>query len=343
MKVLITGAAGFVGSHLVDACLAKGQTVRVIVRESSDLTYLKTLGSRIEIVSGDLQDAAAVDRATRGIDVIHHPAGRVTDVGSYADFFGANVLATRLLLSAARKNRVPRFVFVSSPSIFSEGHDHLDCDESLAYPKRFANYYAETKAISEQDVLAANSPDMITCSLRPRGIWGLRDKTGFLPKLLSALQKGKLKNLAPGKRVMASLCHVHNIAEACLLAAESNRVAGQAYFICDREAVSVWELIDRIGGMYGLGPVQGEVNPKVLGFAVAFLEALWMLPGMKKRYAPPLSRYSLGLLTLHSSYSIAKAQRDFAYPARVTLEQGLKELKAWTDANGGLEALLRYV
>lgn len=343
MTVLITGAAGFVGSHLVDACLAKGQAVRVIVRESSDLSYLKTLASRIEIVRGDLEEASAVERATKGIDAIYHPAGRVTDVGSYADFFRANVLATRNLLNAAKKNRVPRFVFVSSPSIFSDNTDQLNCDESLPYPKTFANFYAETKAISEQDVLAANGADLITCALRPRGIWGLRDKTGFVPKLLSALQKGKLKNLAPGKRVMASLCHVRNIAEACTQAAESSRVAGQAYFICDREPVAVWELIDRIGAMYGLGPVTGTVNPKVLGVAVEVLEAIWKIPGMKTRYAPPLSRYSAGLLTMHSSYSIAKAERDFGYKASVTLEEGLKEMKEWTDAHGGLQALLRYV
>ncbi len=343
MKYLITGAAGFVGSHLVDRCLARGIGVRVMVRRSSELSYLKTLGDRIEIVYGDLTDADAVDRAAVGIDVIIHPAGRVTDWGSREDFIAANCVATDNLLAAARKQRVPRFVFVSSPSIFADDRDHLDFDEMQPYPKRFANYYAETKALSEQAVLKANSPSLMTCSLRPRGIWGPRDKSGFLPKLIFAMHQGKLKNLAPGKKVMTSICHVHNFADACLAAAVSPRVAGQAYFIADREQLVLWDFLAEVGKMLNLKPIQGSVPPLLLKALVEIFELLWKIPALRKTRSPRISRYSASLLTKHGTYSINKAVRDFGYNPKMDLQTGLKELKASIENNGGLEEFLKHV
>jgi nucleoside-diphosphate-sugar epimerase len=343
MKALITGAAGFVGSHLVDTCLAQGHSVRVIVRKTSDLSYLKTLGDRIEIVYGDLVDCESVFKAAAGMDVIFHPAGRVTDFGSREDFYSANCLATEHLLEAAKAAKVPRFVFVSSPSIFADNEDHVNFDETRPYPKHYANYYAETKAISEREVLAANSPSLVTCSLRPRGIWGPRDKSGFLPKLISSIAKGKLKNLAPGKKVMTSICHVQNIADACLLAAQSPNVGGQAYFIADREQLVLWDFLDEVAKTFGLRPIQGSVNPLVLDMLVGLVELIWKVPALKHKKSPPISRYSAGLLTKHGTYSIAKAQKDFGYNPCVNPHQGLKDLKTEIDANGGLEEFLKHV
>ncbi|RYZ55083.1 MAG: NAD-dependent epimerase/dehydratase family protein [Proteobacteria bacterium] len=343
MKALITGAAGFVGSHLVDSCLAQGHSVRVIVRKSSDLTYLKTLEDRIEIVYGDLTDCESVLKAAAGMDVIFHPAGRVTDWGSREDFYQANCVATEHLLEAAKAAKVPRFVFVSSPSIFADNEDHIDFDETKPYPKHYANYYAETKAISEREVLAANSPTLVTCSLRPRGIWGPRDKSGFLPKLMSSIAKGKLKNLAPGKKVMTSICHVQNIADACLLAAASPNVGGKAYFIADDEQLVLWDFLDEVARTFGLKPIEGSVNPVILNFLVGMIELIWKIPALKNKKSPPISRYSASLLTKHGTYSIARATKDFGYRPRVSPHQGLKDLKKDIDAHGGLDEFLKHV
>jgi 2-alkyl-3-oxoalkanoate reductase len=343
MKVLITGASGFLGGHLVDHALAAGDSVRVILRansDSSNLTqHVQRTPDRIEIVRGDLVDAAIVNTITRDIDVIYHSAGRVTDEGSYAQFYDANVLATRHLVDAAKVNRVPRFVFVSSPSIFTDYQDHLGMDETVPYPEKYANYYAHTKALSEQYVLAANSADLLTCSLRPRGIWGPRDRAGFMPKLTSALARGKLKNLAPGKAVQASICHVQNIADACLAAARSDKVAGQAYFIADAQPVLVWDLIDRVTHLFGLPPVTGEVNPRLLAAVVFIFETLWKIPALKHHYSPPISRYGASMLTLHSTYKLDKAKRDFGYAPQMDLDTGLRLWKQWVDQNGGLAML----
>ncbi len=341
MRALITGASGFLGGHLVDHALAAGDSVRVVLRQSSDLSYLERYRDKIDIVRGDLVDARTADAITKDIDVIYHSAGRVTDEGGFATFYAANVQATQYLIDAAKSNQVQRFVFVSSPSIFTDYQDHLNMDESAPYPAKYANYYAHTKALAEQYVLAANAKGFITCSLRPRGIWGPRDRQGFLPKLASALARGKLKHLAPGKPVQVSICHVQNIADACLAAARSNQVGGQAYFIADAQPVLVWDFINNIADVFGLPPVKGQVHPAVLATAVFVFENLWKIPLLKNNYSPPLSRYAASMLTLHNTYTLAKAQRDFGYAPRMDRQNGLRDLKQWVDQNGGVERFCR--
>ncbi|RZA25397.1 MAG: NAD-dependent epimerase/dehydratase family protein [Proteobacteria bacterium] len=341
MKVLITGAAGFLGSHILDRALELGHEAHVIVRKSSKTNYIDSLSSPVTKHISDLADAEGVAKACEGMDLIIHSAGRVTDHGSYEDFRKDNVVATENLLQGAKKHGVKQFVFVSSPSIFAANEDHVQVDETISYPKLYANYYAETKSISEQAVLAANSPTLFTCSLRPRGIWGERDYNGFFPKLLTALYRGKLKDFAAGKKVHASVCHAKNIADACFqAAAHPNRTAGQAYFIADAENVYVWDLVEEVGARLGLPKVGPRVNQTVLNAAVSLIETIWAIPYLRKNHSPPISRYSLGMLTNHTTYSIAKAQKDFGYAPKYSMSKNLDDLIAWIEKDGGLKKYL---
>src|SRR5206468_6581108 len=135
VKALVTGASGFLGSHIVDACARAGDTVRVLVRPSSDLSYLRTVEG-VEYAYGDLSDAASVRAAVRGVDVVYHAAARLTDHGGRAQFLDVNVVGTRRLLDPARAGGAGRFVFVSSPSAVMDGADQVGIDESTPYPAR---------------------------------------------------------------------------------------------------------------------------------------------------------------------------------------------------------------
>lgn len=341
VKVLVTGAAGFLGSHIVDRSLALGHETHVIVRKTSRSRYLENLAPRIHKHIGDLTNPEAVEKACRGMDLIIHSAGRVTDFGAYEDFYRDNVLATETLLKAARKTGVKKFVFISSPSIFSADEDHVNVDESIPYPNVYMNFYAKTKSLAEQLVLSSNSPELFTCSLRPRGIWGERDYNGFFPKLLKALKLGKLKDFSQGKKVEASLCHAANIAEACFQAADhSSTTAGEAYFITDDKNVYVWDLIETVGRRLNLPKLGPKVNDKVLQAAVHAIEALWKLPILYKRRSPPISRYSLGMLQNHTTYSVAKAKRDFGYSPKISMAHNLEDFLRWIEEDGGLDSYL---
>ncbi len=340
MNVLITGGAGFLGGHLVDACVERGDNVRVIVRKTSDLTHLSTLSDKIEIIYGDLTDPLVTATITKDIDIIFHSAARVVDFGSYTQFVSTNITATEYLLGSAQAHGVQKFIFVSSPSVVAEDRDQLNIDESYPLPTKFLNYYSETKARAEQLVLKANAPGFMTCAIRPRGIWGPRDKSGFIPKVLANLKAGKMKNLAGNKTVLASLCHVENAVHACLLAGLSNNTGGKAYFITDGENNDLWRLIDRLAQQYNLPPVKENINPIVLKSLVNICELIWMFPWPKNSYSPPVSRYKVGLITNSSTYNINRAKQDFGYVPRVDLNEGLEKLKQWVENNGGLDSFI---
>lgn len=340
-RVLVTGASGFLGSHIVDACLAEGNDVRVLVRPSSDLSYLRTLRG-VEVHHGDLSSTAGLDEATRGVDVVYHSAARVVDYGSRHDFEEANVEGTRRLLDASRRSGVARFVFVSSPSVVADGSDQIDIDESYPYPKRYLNRYSETKAIAERVVLAANSPRLVTCAIRPRAVWGPRDRQGYMPKLLGKLLRGEMPDVSGGRSIRASLCYCENAARACLLSSRSDAAGGKAYFVTDDETVDIWQFMRRLGSLFGAPPMRRRVHPTVLRGIATVVDALWMFPPLGHRRPPPLSRYSVSLLTCSSTYRTTAAQRDFGYTPVVSVEEGLSRLVAWIESIGGVGEFVRH-
>jgi nucleoside-diphosphate-sugar epimerase len=342
MNVLVTGASGFLGSHIVDRCLAQGDRVRVLVRPSSDCSYLQSL-SNIDFAVGDITNRTAVSDASRDVDVVYHSAARVSDYGTRAQFWSQNVAATEHLLDAARSNGVKRFVFVSSPSVVMDGSDQIDIDERVPYPTRYLNLYSETKAAAERCVLEANGPTFTTCSLRPRAIWGPRDRTGYMPKLIAKLMTGRMPDLSAGKRVYASLCYCENAAAACTLAARADSVGGKAYFVTDGEKTDVWAFMAEVAALFGLPPISRSVSPSTLRAVVGAVEWLWRVPFLAHRYSPPISRYSMTLLTSTSTYDIRRANIDFGYQPTIDRATGLSRLKAWIDSIGGVSEYVRHV
>lgn len=337
MRVLVTGASGFLGGHIVDECVLAGDTVRVLVRPTSDLGHLRTVPG-IEIVTGDLADPAAVQEAADGVDVVYHSAARVAEHGSPGQFREANVTATRRLLDAARFGGADRFVFVSSPSVVMNGKDQLGIDEREPYPQRHLNLYSSTKAEAEALVLAADSPEFTTCAIRPRAVWGPRDWNGFMPKLLARMLDGRMPDLSGGRPVMTSLCYCTNAAQACLRAARSDRVGGRAYFVTDRETTDVWAFMAQTAELFGARPPARAVPPLVRDAVVEAAELVWRIPYLSRRYSPPLSRYSAALLTRSTTYDTGAARRDFGYLPEVDRVTGLGRLKRWVDGIGGVEA-----
>ncbi|MFA7761786.1 NAD-dependent epimerase/dehydratase family protein [Streptomyces sp. NRRL S-448] len=347
VKILVTGASGFLGGHLVDGALRQGHQVRALVRPGRDAVRLGSLPG-VEVVTGDLTDGDSLGRAAEGCEAVLHSAARVVDHGSRAQFEAANVTGTQRLLAAARSAGARRFVFVSSPSALMrvrEG-DRLGIDESTPYPERWFNLYCETKAIAEQYVRAADGPEFTTCAIRPRGIWGPRDHAGFLPRMVEAMHAGRLPDLSGGKRVLVSLCHVDNAVDACLRAAlaPAARVGGKAYYVVDREETDLWPFLARVGALFDCPPPAPRI-PLVLGRGLAAaVETGWHLRhrspggGGGTDTAPPLSRYMMALLTRSATYDTAAARHDLGYVAPRTQADGLRALGEWVNEVGGVAA-----
>ncbi|MFE3793889.1 NAD-dependent epimerase/dehydratase family protein [Nocardia tengchongensis] len=342
MKALVTGASGFLGGAIVRRLVRDGDyEVAILARPTSNLRDLAEVIDRVEVVTGDLTDAASLDRATKGVDVVFHSAARVDDRGTRAQFVAENVTATENLLRAAQRNGAARFVFISSPSALMDrdGGDQIDIDESVPYPSRYLNHYSETKAAAERLVLTSNTPEFSTCALRPRAIWGAGDRSGPIVRLLGRAGEGTLPDLSYGRQVYASLCHVDNIAEACVLAARSEQAGGKAYFIADAERTDVWGFLGEVAAGLGYPMPTRQPNPRVLAAIVAAIETVWRIPFVAVRWSPPLSRYVVALMTRTATYDTTAATRDLGYHPIVDRDTGLAEFLTWLESQGGAVAL----
>src|SRR5580704_3784045 len=126
-RYLITGATGFVGSHVAEACVEHGYSVSTIARPSSDTALLERLGA--SILRGDLTDAGLLRRAVESADVIVHCAAKVGDRGRVEDYRTVNVEALRKLLDACKGQPLQRFIHMSSLGVYAERH-HFGSDET---------------------------------------------------------------------------------------------------------------------------------------------------------------------------------------------------------------------
>ncbi|MGW4366365.1 NAD-dependent epimerase/dehydratase family protein [Nocardia takedensis] len=344
MKVLVTGASGFLGGALTRKLVADGEhDVSILVRRGSNLADLGSAREQVRPVLGDLTDPASLAEATRGMDAVVHSAARVDERGTRAQFQRENVGATVDLVTSARAHGARRFVFVSSPSALMErdGGDLLDVDESLPYPRRYLNLYSETKAAAEQAVLAANSAEFTTCALRPRAIWGAGDRSGPIVRLLDRTATGDLPDLSYGRTVHASLCHVDNVVDACVRALDAPAVGGKAYFLADAERTDVWGFLGEVADLLGYPRPTRRPDPRVLAAVVAVIETLWRVPAIATRWSPPLSRYAVALMTRSATYDTSAAARDLGYRPIVTRAEGLASFLNWLAAEGGVTELTK--
>ena len=322
MRVLVTGGGGFLGSAICRQLHARGDEVIAFQRSAAD--ELKKLGIKIE--KGDITDVDRLIAAAKGVDAIIHTAAKAGLSVNYDDYFGPNVTGTENVLEACRSNGIGKLVFTSSPSVTHSDGDIEGGDESLPYPDTYNSPYPETKALSEKQVMSANSPDLQTVSLRPHLIWGPGD-SHLLPKLLEKARHGKLK--LPGPEKLIDTVYIDNAARAHILALDKLEthpeiVGGKTYFISNDEPLSQGRIIGELLKAAGLTVDIQAVSPRLAIAAGTVLETGWKLFGL--RSDPPLTRWSAEHLSTAHWYDISAAKRDLGYAAEISIEEGLKRL-----------------
>ncbi|MFA7062399.1 MAG: NAD-dependent epimerase/dehydratase family protein, partial [Pedobacter sp.] len=275
MNVLVTGGGGFLGSAIIRQLVERGDTVRSYSR--SAYPELARLG--VEQIQGDLADRDALIKAAQGCECIYHVAAKAGIWGSYHEFHQANVTGTENVLAACYQHGIERLVYTSSPSVVFDGRDVAGGDETLPYPAHFEAHYPHTKALAEQLVLAANSTDLATVSLRPHLIWGPGDNH-LVPRIVAKARAGRLRRIG-NRPCLVDTVYVDNAARAHRLAGErltpGSAIAGKAYFISNGEPIPLWEMINRILAAAGLPPITRSISPW-LAYAVGSLcEGIWGL------------------------------------------------------------------
>jgi nucleoside-diphosphate-sugar epimerase len=323
VNVLVTGGGGFLGSAIVRQLVERGDTVRSYSR--SAYPELACLG--VEQIQGDLADRDALIKAAQGCECIYHVAAKAGIWGSYHEFHKANVTGTENVLAACYQHGIERLVYTSSPSVVFDGQDVAGGDETLPYPPHFEAHYPHTKALAEQLVLAANSPDLATVSLRPHLIWGPGDNH-LVPRIVAKARAGRLRRIG-NRPCLVDTVYVDNAARAHLLAGErlapGSAIAGKAYFISNGEPIPLWEMINRILAAAGLPPITRSISPW-LAYAVGSLcEGIWGLLNLSGE--PPMTRFVAHELATAHWFNIDAARRDLGYVPEITISEGLVNLR----------------
>ena len=332
MRCLVTGAGGFVGLALASELHRQGHTVLGLGRQP--YAALAKLG--ISQVRVDLHDADAVRAAVRGHEVVFHVASRVGLGGSYHDFFSANVVGTRNVLTACAAAGVARLIYTSSPSVIAGIGDLRGVDESHPYPHHHEAHYPATKAIAEREVLAQHGASGLrTVALRPHLIFGPGDRQ-LVPRIVARARRGRLVQVGNGKN-LADFTYIDDCVAAHLAADRAltadPAVGGQAYFISQGDPVRLWWWVNEVLRHNGLPPVTRSVslrNARVVGGVLEWLWKLLPLPG-----EPPLTRFLASEMATDHYFSIERARRALGFVPRWTVAEALERTFAVASGADG--------
>jgi nucleoside-diphosphate-sugar epimerase len=322
VPVLVTGASGFLGGRLTEMLAERGESVRILARTTSDLRHLSHL--QIQIVRGDLDDAAALAEAMRGVRVVYHCAACSTDWAAPSTYLRANVAGTQNLLDAAvRAGTVERFLHVSTTDVY--GYPRVPCDESA--PMRNVGLpYNRTKIQGEDEVWKAHREQGLPVTVvRPATIYGPRGKD-FVVEIANMLRQ-RMMLLIDGGRARGGFTYVDNVAAAMMDAAASSKAVGRAYNISDGTGVT-WR-----DYTCALADALGYRRPRFsLPFPIAMaLGASMEVPfGLLKLDGRPLlTRHAVYLLARDQEYPAARAREDFGFAPQVSFAEGMARSAEW--------------
>lgn len=320
MRALVTGGGGFLGRAIVEQLLEEGH--QVVSFSRSHYPELEQMGAKS--IQGDLHDADAVRQACQGQDAVLHVAARAGFWGTWESYYGANVAGTQNVIAACLANGVNKLVYTSSPSVVFDNQPQSGVDESYPYPTEYESFYPHTKAIAEQQVMAANGPNLATCSLRPHLIFGPGDNH-LLPRVIAAAKVGKLPQVGDGRN-RVDLTFVKDAARAHLLAAEAleagSPVAGSVYFISQDEAVNLWDWLSALFRELGVPQVKQRVPLGVARAAGAAMEFAYKTFGLKGE--PRLTRFLASELAMDHYYNISRAKHDLGYQPQVDMAEATR-------------------
>jgi len=319
--VLVTGATGLLGSHIAEQLHRRGRRVRALCRSGSDTRFLQSLGA--EIVAGDLTNREVLAQACDGVDIVYHAAARVGDWGPWADFVRVSVDGTQNLLEAASAAGVRRFLHISSISAYG----HVDgegkvFDETapLGVNLHRWSYYSRAKVEAEKRVWAMHSSGRLPVTvIRPSWLYGPRDRA-TLPRLIDSLRRGKLKIIGDGKNRL-NVVHAGNVAEAAILAAESDRAVGEAYNCCHDGVLTQQRYFDLIADAVGDPRVTKSV-PYGIAYKAAFLfECFGHL--FRAERPPLVTRYAVWLMGRRCFFECTKLKEQLGWSSSVGYEEGV--------------------
>jgi nucleoside-diphosphate-sugar epimerase len=327
MKVLVTGASGFLGSHVAELLSARGTQVRALVRKTSNRRHLETLRN-VELFEGGVEEPDRVREAIDGVDAVIHAAGLVK-ARNTDEFFATNVGGTSNLIDAARRRGRPidRFVYVSSLEACGPSVDGKPVPAEQENP---VTRYGRSKLAAEKVVLSAKD-EMPVVILRPGAIYGPRD--GEILEVLRTIKHGLLPLVAGGV-AKAVWVYATDCAEACIRAIDAPVPSGRSYFVDDAcGALDQKQLFADAERALGKRALVRANLPAPLVMQVA--RGVEMFGRITNRPVM-FTREKAHMLLQHWVCSSEDTRRDLGWEPQVRWADGIKRAVTWYRENGWL-------
>jgi nucleoside-diphosphate-sugar epimerase len=327
-RVLVTGGTGLLGSHLCEQLCAKGTSVRALVRRSSDLAFLRSLG--VELFEGDLTDPKSCQAAVRNVAHVFHAAAKVGDWGRWPEFDRDCLQATRTLAESAAREGVDRFVHISSTSAY--GHPQEGgppVEETAALGQRLWwpwDYYTRSKVECERILWGLMRSDGLRLTvIRPSWLFGERDRT-TTARIVRRMQGPGVPLVGGGGNPLSAI-YAGCVAEAAILASLKPSAAGQAFNITDQGSITQREFFTLWADALGLKAPKRHIPYPLLFWASLAVEAGARL--IRRSRPPVITRYATWLMGRNLSYSTEKARRSLGWSAGLSYTKSIERTVEW--------------
>ncbi|MGB2601564.1 MAG: NAD(P)-dependent oxidoreductase [Candidatus Omnitrophota bacterium] len=312
MKILVTGATGFIGKNLVNNLLEKGHEVVCIVRKTSKVDYLKE--KKVSLVVADLLDSDEVEKVFSeiGPEAVFHCAAAVME-NNEGKLHNVNVTSTRNICKACYGNNIRRLVYLSSIAVIS-GNVKVPLTDDLPYKANSS--YGRSKIEAEKVVMDFREKGLTAAVIRPCMVYG-EDEPHGLDKMLRAVAARRIPVFdVPGMDSKLNLVHVDNVVQVLMLALEKDEALEGAFMVADEEAITLRKFFEICYDE--LGSSDPPVIPAWIG------KILLLIPAVKKR----ADGYFKDRV-----YDISRAQDLLGYDPKVGTEDGLRQVIRYWKKN----------
>jgi nucleoside-diphosphate-sugar epimerase len=326
MTVLVTGATGLLGSHLIDLLVERGMGPRALVRPGDRTNGFTRAG--VEVHVADVRDSEGLAGAMRGVECVLHCAARTGPWGPQDEYESTNVYGLETLVRAAVSAAVRRVVHVSSITVHGNDVRGVVTDESSPL-RTESNPYSRSKVAGEhllqRMIQDGGAPVTI---VRPGWIYGPRDDASFA-RFATMIRDGRMVMIGSGHNRLP-LIYVGDAAKGVMQAAEADGAAGRCYLLVNDEPVTQRDYLCAIATELGV-PAPKKRIPYRLGLMVgAGAEVGARLA--RRQQPPPVMRYGIQLLGGDNRFTIERAKRELGFSPQVNVAEGVRRSVEWYRA-----------
>ncbi len=322
MKVFVTGATGSLGMSICLFLKKKGYTVVALGRQKKRLEYLSS--HHIETIEGDLNSVHTLTSFNE-CDALIHSAALTKAWGPKELFVPVNLTATEKVFSLALERKFKKAIHISTTAVYYDGTSKINLTESSAIPENQKVNYALTKLESEKIAGTYYQQGLPGVILRPRAILSPFDQT-LIPRILPRMRKGFFPLIDEGHAIV-DLTPVESICVAIENALHADAsLNGQIYNLTNGEPISIQDLLFKVASVFDLKVRWISMSSSAADRLAKGFEMFWPKTSSNE---PPLSQYSVDLISKSQTFNIEKIKKDLSFVPALTVMESLNLMKNW--------------